>query len=124
MKRNPYYSLEMLNGVPYLLPFGQNIADQKRSFMVNETGVFIWNHLEEVESEEAMIDLLLANEEIDTEDLEQAKADLKDFMKMLKDTGVIVTSLVKFAPEPSLLSPVMVATSFLFASSVTLTVTL
>ena len=112
MKRNPYYSLEMLNGVPYLLPFGQNIADQKRSFMVNETGVFIWNHLEEVESEEAMIDLLLVNEEIETEDLEQAKADLKDFMKMLKDTGVIVTDRNVENPEAGVFSIAGILMSF------------
>lgn len=47
MKQNPGYVLKELAGVPYLLPYGQMIADQRRGIKLNETGVYFWNLLKE-----------------------------------------------------------------------------
>ena len=41
MKQADGYLLETIAGVPYLLPYGQNIADLKRGVQLNDTGVFL-----------------------------------------------------------------------------------
>ena len=39
------YILKYVNGIPYLLPYGQMVADMRRALKLNETGVFLWNEL-------------------------------------------------------------------------------
>ena len=46
MKQNENFLLKELAGVPYLLPYGQMIADHKRGLKTNATGVYLWNLLE------------------------------------------------------------------------------
>ena len=36
MKQSADYILHYLNGIPYLLPFGQGIADMRRGVRINE----------------------------------------------------------------------------------------
>lgn len=45
MIQNPGYVLKELAGVPYLLPYGQMIADHRRGTKINHTGLFLWNLL-------------------------------------------------------------------------------
>ena len=43
IKRQKGYVLKRIEDTVYLLPYGQNIADQKRGLILNETGEFmIW----------------------------------------------------------------------------------
>ena len=95
MKRNPYYTLEMINGVPYLLPFGQNIADHNASFQLNETGVFLWNHLSEAENEQQLLDLLLMDEPMNAAERAEARSDLSEFIHTLISANVIL-----YEPQP------------------------
>ena len=44
IKRQKGYVLKRIEDTVYLLPYGQNIADQKRGLILNETGEFIWNY--------------------------------------------------------------------------------
>ena len=90
MKRNPYYTLEMINGVPYLLPFGQNIADHKPSFQLNDTGVFLWNRLSEAETEQQLLELLLMDEVMNETERAEARTDLSEFIHTLISAGVIM----------------------------------
>lgn len=46
IKRQNGYVLKKIKGTAYLLPYGQNIADQKRGLIFNETGEVIWNFLD------------------------------------------------------------------------------
>ena len=55
MKQNPNYILKELAGVPYLLPYGQMIADHRRGIKLNETGVYFWNLLKEERSLEEIL---------------------------------------------------------------------
>lgn len=90
MKRNPLYALEFLDGNPYLLPFGQNIADHKRSLKLNETGVFLWNHLEEAESIDELIEMLFLEEASGPNEQEEVRNDVKEFLSILKNEGVVI----------------------------------
>ena len=38
IKRQNGYVLKKIKGTAYLIPYGQNIADQKRGLIFNETG--------------------------------------------------------------------------------------
>ena len=91
MKQNPYYAIEIINGVPYLLPFGQSIAEMKHGFKLNETGVFLWEHLEEAESEEHLLDMLLNDSGLTIDDDQIISSDLYGFLEILKNAGVIVS---------------------------------
>ena len=37
------YTLRKIKGVSYILPFGQQIADQHKGTILNETSAFLWN---------------------------------------------------------------------------------
>lgn len=54
MKRTPGYLLQRIADTDYLLPYGQLIADHKRGISLNETGVYIWELLEQEPSREAL----------------------------------------------------------------------
>lgn len=55
IKRQKGYVLKRIEDTVYLLPYGQNIADQKRGLILNETGEFIWDYLEEEKTLEEII---------------------------------------------------------------------
>ncbi len=90
MKQNPCYAIEIIGGTPYLLPFGQNIADQKSSFQLDETGVFLWNHLAECDTEEELVQLVLNEKEVPDATEAEIREDLQSFLSVLKMTGVIL----------------------------------
>ena len=55
MKQVDGYLLETIAGVPYLLPYGQNIADLKRGVQLNDTGVFLWNSIAQETTPETLL---------------------------------------------------------------------
>lgn len=89
MKRNSQYFLAEINDIPYLFPFGQNLADFRKSMKLNATGVFLWNLLEnEITLDEIVRkagDFFQASEE----DLPALKVDLAEFFKTLKAYGML-----------------------------------
>ncbi len=52
MKLNEGYLLREIEGVPYLLPYGQNIADHRRSMHLNESSLLLLKALEELDISE------------------------------------------------------------------------
>lgn len=38
------YTLRKIKDTCYLLPYGQQIADQRKGMVLNETGTLLWNH--------------------------------------------------------------------------------
>ena len=57
MKQNNSFILKEIAGVPYLLPYGQMIADHKRGLKTNATGVYLWNLFAEELSMEEVISI-------------------------------------------------------------------
>ena len=51
-KCQPGYTLRKIKGISYLLPYGQQIADLKKGFVLNETSTFLWNVLQHHEGAE------------------------------------------------------------------------
>lgn len=92
MKRNNCYVLERLDGVPYLLPFGQAQADQKRGMMLNDTGEFIWNLLEREQDKEEIFAACAAHYRASSEELPQLKKDVESFLGQMTVWGVLASS--------------------------------
>ncbi|MBO4981504.1 MAG: PqqD family peptide modification chaperone [Lachnospiraceae bacterium] len=103
MKRNPSYTLRILAGVPYLLPFGQMIADRKRGIRINETGIYLWELLETERSMEELLTLCAAHYGTDTAVI---RKDLETFVRTLSVYGILESaedvSLPSSAPALSL----------------------
>ena len=59
IKRQEGYCLKEIEGVHYLLPYGQKVADQRKGIVLNETGVFLWNELQETMTDEELAEKLV-----------------------------------------------------------------
>lgn len=89
MKRNPYYQLRYMADIPYLVTFGQGHADFLRDIQLNETGVFLWEHLEEADSPEQLAELCLEHFHCAPEQYEPAKRDICAFVEELITRGIV-----------------------------------
>lgn len=78
-----------LNGIPYLLPYGQNIADHLGGISTNETGLFIWNALRAGKNRNEILNLLAAQYEASPEELVLLERDLDAFLKTLRDRQML-----------------------------------
>ena len=67
MKRTDGFLLKKINQVPYLLPVGQRIAEQRRGMKLNETGEQIWNLIPSAENRNELLALLADYYEIPLE---------------------------------------------------------
>ena len=97
MKRNPNYVLRELAGVPYLLPYGQSIASHDRGVMLNETGVFLWDLLENDRTMEELITLCADHYGLSDDEIAELSCDLRPFLDDLVKSGAIQNELDPFA---------------------------
>ncbi len=69
-----------------LVPVGKSVYDSNGLFILNETGNFLWGHLEGCESESELIEKLLDEYDVS---FEQASKDVQDFLSDLRKLGII-----------------------------------
>lgn len=77
-----------LNGIPYLLPYGQNIADHLGGISTNETGLSIWNALQEGKTKAEILNHLTAQYEFSPAETALLDTDLDAFLKTLSDRQI------------------------------------
>ena len=99
MHRSNHFSLYFISGVPYLLPFGQGIADLKRGIQINDTGAYLWGLLEKERTEEEMLSLSAAYYEVSDSRLPELKADLHQFLTILDTFGMLDQSDCHAGPD-------------------------
>lgn len=100
MRANKFYSLQFISGIPYLLPYGQLVADRARGITLNETGVFIWQNLEYgIENEKELIDACLKHYEVSESDRISVTQDIREFIDNLVQLRVIVNAPSSPCPE-------------------------
>lgn len=92
MKRNDQYVLKELSGIPYLLPYGQTQADHKRGSRLNETGVFLWNLLEQEHNREELISACAEYYGTTEEDIPSLTADIDQFLENLNARDYLTES--------------------------------
>lgn len=95
IKRQNGYVLKKIKGTAYLLPYGQNIADQKRGLIFNETGELIWNFLNEGKTLEEITEEVAAYYKIPVSDREELGKDVEDFVSQLLGMGILKEELKK-----------------------------
>ncbi len=83
IKISRQYTLQTLEDVTYLLPFGQNIAVHKRGIRLNDTGIFLWKKLQEGAGRTELLDALAAHYEAEPTDIPELKTDLDAFLLQL-----------------------------------------
>jgi hypothetical protein len=69
-----------------LVPVTNNIADMDSVYTLNETGAFIWEHIDGNRSLESIIEILISEYDTDTE---TAKSDLLDFINKMNEYLII-----------------------------------
>ncbi len=89
MKQNSSFILKEIAGVPYLLPYGQMIADHQRGLKTNATGVYLWNLLAKELSLDEIIAESSAYYEVSEEELPEFKEEISKFVKQLKNYGIL-----------------------------------
>lgn len=89
MRRSNDFALFTISGVPYLLPFGQGIADLRRGIQVNDTGAYLWGLLGVERTEDEMLSLSASYYEVPASRLPELKADLQQFLSMLDAFGML-----------------------------------
>ena len=89
MRKNPDYALRTLSGVPFLLPFGQAIADQRRGVQLGGSGPLLWSMLDRYSDSETLIDAFLDRLEVDGPQREKARADAARFLSELRALGLL-----------------------------------
>lgn len=92
MKQNDSFLLQEIAGIPYLLPFGQAIADHKRGLKTNAAGVYLWNLLKEEHSLEEVLSLSAAHYEIPEPEFSSFREEITQFLKQLLSFGILVES--------------------------------
>lgn len=86
MKLKKEFILREIVGETVLVPINQSTTDFNGLITVNELGRFIWENLESSDDEEMLLQKILDEYEVDRE---IAKKDLDDFLKVLKNIGII-----------------------------------
>lgn len=88
-----------LNGTPYLLPFGQGVADMRRGVRLNKTGAYVWKLLASETCEKNIINHCAAHFRADSEELPQLKTDISQFLNQLRLLGILKDNST--APRPA-----------------------
>lgn len=88
-KCQPGYTLRKIKGINYLLPYGQQIADLKKGFVLNETSTFLWNVLQHHEGAEPqqLAEILARTYQLDESYYPELLKDVTDFLTQLTAHG-------------------------------------
>lgn len=95
------YTTTQLAENSYLVPYGQSVADHRRTIMTNESGVLLWNAFTSGASASEMLSLLQATYEASDEDLPSLEQDVRTFMDCLEKNGIFAKSSVPHSGYPA-----------------------
>lgn len=90
MIQNPGYILKELAGIPYLLPYGQMIADHRRGTRINDTGAYLWNLLAIEHTLEEVINTAKEYYQISMEDFPDFEKEIQHFINTLLAHGILL----------------------------------
>lgn len=94
-KCQPGYTLRQIENDFYLLPYGQQIADQKKGLLLNETSVFLWKNLQEQgnATAEQLAAALTRYYQIPDASFSSVVTDVNDWIHQLCQLGMLTVSL-------------------------------
>ena len=80
------FMMREIVGETVLIPKGDTATEFNGLISVNELGRFIWENIENAENEEELLKFILDEYEVERD---VAKADLEEFLQVLKDAEII-----------------------------------
>lgn len=86
MKKKLDFVLREIAGDLLLVPTGKTALDLNGMLTLNEVGGEIWKLLDEVETEEEIVDRLLTEYEVEREELQK---DVREFIGRLQELGIL-----------------------------------
>lgn len=87
-QRNEYFKAE-INGVPFLLPYGQSIAGAGTVLRLNQSGSLLWDGLSRGLSERELLALLAKEYQASEDELPLLKHDMEQFFSLLTAHGIL-----------------------------------
>ena len=84
-RANQGYFLKTIGNETFLLPFGQQIADQKKGISLNETGILLWNLLQKKISFQDLVRKVQEYYHIE----EDISSDIQNYLNTLENMGII-----------------------------------
>ena len=86
MKIKDGFILKEVAGENVVIPTGSNLVDFNAMMTLNETGVFLWQRLEQDTTIDKLVDAVCAEYDIDRD---IAIQDIKEFVQSLEVNGII-----------------------------------
>ena len=98
------YTLRKIKDVSHVLPFGQQIADQRKGTVLNETGSFLWNVIQHNEGAdlEMLTEMLARRYNLGEENFPMLREDIRDFLRQMQSMGMIIETLKPPIDAPAL----------------------
>lgn len=89
LRRQEGYALRKIKDKNYLMPYGQKIADQRKGMVLNETGSFLWNFLEQPKEREEILEAVIQYYEIKEKERGEIEKQIGVFIDQLLTLGVL-----------------------------------
>lgn len=89
MKTSDGFVKTTIAGIPYLLPYGQKIADHARSLRLNDSGALLWDTLSLGANKSTLLSVLANYYNTDADMLPQLTSDLDSYLASLKQLGML-----------------------------------
>lgn len=90
MKVKENYMLREIAGNFVVIPVGQNVADYKNMLHLNETGVFLWNELQNEISFDELLNRMAVKYEASENEVSILEKDLNEFLDKLRKLEVLM----------------------------------
>ncbi len=94
MKRTNGFILTRIQDIPYLLPYGQHIAEQRRGMKINEAGEFLWHALKDEITREELLAMFAAEYEANEDEIPELEQDMNAFLAQLSAWGMLKSDCV------------------------------
>lgn len=89
MKQTKGYALHYIQDIPYLLPYGQTVAEHRRGMKLNESGVFLWHALEQSVTRDELLHAFALEYEASPDELPILAQDMDQFLHKLSVWGML-----------------------------------
>lgn len=86
MKIKKEFITRNIVGETILVPVGKTATEFNGLITMNDVGVFIWENIESVSDEDELLNKILSEYEVDEK---TAKADMEEFLEVLKKADII-----------------------------------
>ncbi len=89
MKKSPFFTLQIISGKAYLLPFGQAVASHMPGIQLGGCGEFLWSLMDQCNDREELIDLAVSSMDVSGAGTAGIEADLRQFIGELERLGIL-----------------------------------